>query len=532
MRKNRKKIKILTVLLAGSMLALSGCQDAGRKPEEKEQEEAAQEQENTDAPKEAPGEAEEEKEAASEVLQITFISEAEDDYDPESGQWLLHTEYQRLEATGSSEEAAQALEEWSRNRVEEIEQVRAQYAANAMEEGREPSDYYQYSIYESLEAVRIDRRVVSLVEQNSEYSGGAHGNYGSTAVNFDAQAGEILKLSDILTDEEGFQKKAEEELIRKLSDTYQDGLFPGYEDTIRQMWESGPNWYLDGAGITFIFQPYLIGPYAMGEARVTLPYKEMEAYLEPSWLPERLSTATGVGVLKIPAEEEIPLFFSETDSQAHVLRLGIAGEEGYGPIRLELGDSSVETESFERIGSAFLDCRTDGRVFLIFDADYASDDFVTFVYELTDGVLKECDRKEGLSVQGGTVNTESLRLRMHLDVLGTYTSFMDYTIDGNGNLEASGEWFEIAENSSAWQELLTVRELPVRIKGEETTLPAGSHIRITATDNQGIARFTKTDTGESGEIHYVRGDGAEDTWTIYIDGVPDYEYFETLPYAG
>ena len=218
--------------------------------------------------------------------------------------------------------------------MEEIEQVRVQYAANAMEEGREPSDYYQYSIYESLEAVRIDRRVVSLVEQNSEYSGGAHGNYGSTGVNFDAQTGKLLELSDILTDEEGFQKKAEEELIRKLSDTYQDGLFDGYEDTIRQMWESGPNWYLDGAGITFIFQPYLIGPYAMGEAYVTLSYKDMEAYLEPSWLPERLSTSSGAGVLKIPAEEEIPLFFSETDSQAHVLRLGIAGEEGYGPIRL------------------------------------------------------------------------------------------------------------------------------------------------------------------------------------------------------
>jgi len=45
--------------------------------------------------------------------------------------------------------------------------------------------------------------------------------------------------------------------------------------------------------------------------------------------------------------------------------------------------------------------------------------------------------------------------------------------------------------------------------------------------------FENVDTGEPGEIHYVRGDGAEDTWTIHIDGIPEQEYFDGyLPYAG
>ncbi len=522
-----KKKSVLAALLMGCMLALCGCQSTDRGVVVKEQETV----EATEETQEETSVEIEEGEEDPGILQITFYPEVEDDYDPGSGQWLLHTEYQRIEAKGGSEKAVQAIGQWSQKRVEEIKNARAQGVIAALGE-EQTTDYYRYSIYESLRAARIDRRVVSLVEQNSEYTGGAHGNYGSSGVNFDAETGELLTLSDLLTDEEGFRERAEEELIRKLTAAYSDELFPDYEDTILKMWESGFNWYLDGAGITFIFQPYEIGPYALGEVCVTLPYQEMEAYLEPSCLPERCLTPSGAGIFAIPMEEEIPLFLAAADSQPHMLELGIVGEEGYGPIRLKLGDSSVETEPFERLGNAFLVCRTDGRSFLIFDADYASDDFVTFVYELTDGILKECDRQNGLSIQGGTINTEALRLQMHLDVLGTYSSFMDYTIDENGNLKASADWFEISGNSNAWQELLTVRELPVWMEGEETSLPAGSHICITATDNQGIVRFTVIDTEESGEIHFVRGDGAEDTWTIFIDGVPDQEYFEMLPYAG
>ena len=79
---------------------------------------------------------------------------------------------------------------------------------------------------------------------------------------------------------------------------------------------------------------------------------------------------------------------------------------------------------------------------------------------------------------------------------------------------------------------MTVRELPVRIEGEAVTLPVGSRIRITATDNKGTVRFLDEDTKAEGEIDFVRGDTAEDSWSIFIDGIRDTEYFEMVPYAG
>jgi len=202
-----KKKRVLAALLMGCMLALCGCQSTDRGVVVKEQETV----EATEETQEETSVEIEEGEEDPGILQITFYPEVEDDYDPGSGQWLLNTEYQRIEAKGGSEKAVQAIGQWSQKRVEEIKNARAQGVIAALGE-EQTTDYYRYSIYESLRAARIDRRVVSLVEQNSEYTGGAHGNYGSSGVNFDAETGELLTLSDLLTDEEGFQ-----ELLRQGS---------------------------------------------------------------------------------------------------------------------------------------------------------------------------------------------------------------------------------------------------------------------------------------------------------------------------
>ena len=271
--KQMKKLqKALAVLLAGSMVMAAGC--GGR--ERPDEEPAAETQE------EKPGLSEDQNASddpgtAGEVPQIRFTKKTADDYDETSGQWLLHVEYQTAEVTkGGTGQAAQAVLQWSENRNSEIEGLRTGYAKAAAEDAAfgEPTDSYRYSIIQQLETARVDERVISLIERNSEYTGGAHGSWGSSGITFDAENGEILELSDLLTDAEGFQEKAEEYILSRLAEREAEGLFPDYENTIRQMWTNGPNWYLDAAGITFVFQPYLIGPWAMGEVLVTVPYTE------------------------------------------------------------------------------------------------------------------------------------------------------------------------------------------------------------------------------------------------------------------
>lgn len=521
--------RALAVLLAGSMALVSGCGSSERPEEEpvivgqEEETEVSDEQDVPDSQSVSGG-----------VPQLRFSQKTADDYDENSGQWLLHVEYQTAEVTeGGTEEAAQAVRQWSESRMAEIEGLRKRYAAAAAGDAAfgEPTDYYRYSIIQQLETARVDAGVISLIEMNSEYTGGAHGSYGSSGITFDAESGEILELSDLLTDTEGFQERAEEYILSRLAEREPEGLFSDYENIIRQMWKSEPDWYLDAAGITFIFHPYLIGPWAMGEVLVTVPYTEAEDCLSEAYIPQRLTSLSFPIAAKIPKGETVQLYASPLDSQPEKIQVWLdGGEEGYGPVRVEADGVQVETEEFERIGNVFLMCPQDGRTFLIFDADYASDDFVTFVYEIRDRQLVECDRKEGLRT--GTVNTDSLAGWMHLDVLGTYSGQMDYTLDSDGRLQASGRWFEIPESASPWRELHVVRELPVRTGEEETTLPEGSTIRITAADNTGTVRFIEVSTGLEGEISYDRGTQEEDSWKLYIDGILEDEYFETLPYAG
>ncbi|MCD8335104.1 MAG: YobA family protein [Clostridiales bacterium] len=200
-------------------------------------------------------------------------------------------------------------------------------------------------------------------------------------------------------------------------------------------------------------------------------------------------------------------------------------------ISLSLDDMVVELGEFGRLGSAYLLELADGRSFALLDADYASDDYVTFLYELTDGALVEQSRLEDVSLQSAAVGTEQLRLRVHVDVLGSYDSYRDYVIDDGGALQATSDVCEIPTDDSDWHLLTVTKELPVTLDGQKATLPAGTQLRITGTDNQATAYFRVEDTGAEGSIAYTRGEGDE-AYLLYIDGVSEYDYFEMLPYAG
>lgn len=535
MKRRKLTVWMLLVTMCGAFV-LGGC--SGRTGNEEEETAPAVEQEEDAEPavgagdEQSPGQ--EESEAQETAPQVTFAREEKDWYDEESGKWALHLEYDTAEVQGEGfETVAESVSQWSDQRKEELLTYGEGLYPTASEEAAlsesASADSYYYSIFEELEVMRADSRVISLRELNSDYTGGAHGNYGYTGIVFDSQTGALLSLNDILKDEEGFQQEAAGYIAEELKVRYGEGLFPEYESTVEDMWESGPVWYLDGAGITFVFNPYEVGPYAMGAAEVTLPYDVFGEYMEDAY-----AGINGAGAAALPENTDVFLTLASEDSVQQRLNIRTETDEEYGEtqITLELGDSSVVAGTFGRMGSAYLLNLTDGRSFVLFDADYASDDYVTFLYEITGGVIKEGNRLEGISLSDGAINTELLTLRMSLNVFGTYYGMMDYKIDENGMLAQQSDIFRIMGNDSDAYLLTVIQDLPVTIDGRETILPAGSRIRITGTDNQGLAYFRVDESGEEGSILYERGDGADDTWTLYVNGRPETDYFEMLPYAG
>lgn len=120
--------------------------------------------------------------------------------------------------------------------------------------------------------------LLSLGFFHYNFSGGAHGSYGTTAASYDLRTGHRLRYADI------FRPTAEARLsallgraVRPLvsvaaSDPLDKQLF------VRQM-PVTRNVFLTAGGAVFIYQPYEIAAYAQGEVRIFVPLAELRPLL-------------------------------------------------------------------------------------------------------------------------------------------------------------------------------------------------------------------------------------------------------------
>lgn len=154
-----------------------------------------------------------------------------------------------------------------------VETAKEDYAASLGEDGW---DFLAYSTDVSVKVTRMDDAVISFQITLYDYTGGAHGNYGSGGRNYSAKTGELLTFNEISEDYEAFHATVLDYMIN-LADTstYQDKLFgPPSKDDLDSALFNGDNWVFTKSGISFFAAPYLLGPYASGEIAFMLPYEK------------------------------------------------------------------------------------------------------------------------------------------------------------------------------------------------------------------------------------------------------------------
>lgn len=544
----RKKILVSALLIC--MLALTGCggnKNTGSERDsvldnidKKDKEKKDTQDENTEDDRESDRDGGKVAENAV-APKIEILGEfVEDRYYEDGNLSLCNLTYSTLGVSDNEyPELCDALENWSTERKNELTSLLDEYSVMAaentalLEECLEYEYYWMFNIYQSLEVERIDSRVVSLLEYTGSYTAGEDNISKYTGLNFDVETGNMLSLSDILDDEEGFYLAATDYIIEDLKRTQlEEVLIPGYEEKVADMWNGNVSWYLDASGVTIVFNPgdsdEIISPSAT-YFRVcsTLPYSEFSEFIS-----EKYVSTNHKGVVRLRTGEK---YFLDTPNGLLDVHVELQENEdtGFSSSIINVGDSKVKIGEFSYTEDAYIVKRNDDRVFMVITSDYMSSDYVTSLYEITDGNVKFCDEVPGASLDDGTINTESIKLNVYLYVLGTYASKTEYEIDENGKFLRLDEMYHIGADNSAKHTtiLTTIQELPVVIDGTNTVLPAGSHISITGTDNASIVTFYDVDTQQEGEIHYERGEG-EDSWIIYINGCSEYDYFENLPYAG
>ena len=124
-------------------------------------------------------------------------------------------------------------------------------------------------------AVVADTLLVYTIDM-SGYSGGAHGYYGRTVRNYSLKGGYDLMLNDLF---DATQRDLLDELIRdKLYDRYgvADDVGLAAEGFFPEEIAATENFAIGEQGITFYYNPYDIGCYALGDVEVHIGFDELK----------------------------------------------------------------------------------------------------------------------------------------------------------------------------------------------------------------------------------------------------------------
>jgi len=119
--------------------------------------------------------------------------------------------------------------------------------------------------------------------------GGAHGLETRNYFNFDLKTGDLIKEKDLFKANYEFElaeliKKRIVEESKEYKDQKNSEPIIDLEDT--DYWtdsiKGNGNFYITDEGINYVFNPYEIAPYYMGQTEVSLPFSRLKNLLKPN----------------------------------------------------------------------------------------------------------------------------------------------------------------------------------------------------------------------------------------------------------
>ncbi len=128
--------------------------------------------------------------------------------------------------------------------------------------------------------------LLSLLLYYENYSGGAHAIYGYYTKSYDLDLQQTITPASLL--DLSHQDKILDLVRAKIpeldstdSEVEHWASYAELVDTDRLFVPE--NLYLTDQGVTLVYNPYEVGPYAMGELIITLPYDQLKPYLLPPY---------------------------------------------------------------------------------------------------------------------------------------------------------------------------------------------------------------------------------------------------------
>ncbi len=279
----------------------------------------------------------------------------------------------------------------------------------------------------------------------------------------------------------------------------------------------------------------------------TAPVIDMEPSKEPSVQPDAPAQLEPYAPLDVT--DTLPATYDlDGDGTADTLDFSrIDGGED-APYRLSVafggGQASYSMDTYiitEHPSVWLADMNGDGLTEVYISGDTGSDDYVTYAWRYADGVFGPvrfsgetrtygCDDGSYLDGDIEAFDGDIFKIGSIIDMLGSYGGFRPYQYQADGSIGPIADTiWDLSANETA---LKTIREIPVVWVLESGdvagSITAGSSLTVSGSDGESAVWFTD-ENGKIGRIELTPNTGE---WGYLIDGVPEYECFETLPYAG
>ena len=149
-------------------------------------------------------------------------------------------------------------------------------AVEIRESGADIEGMPPFSDEYSVTDVAMTQGVISILQENYLYTGGAHGMPGRENHIFSGTDGKEVTLLDVLPiSEEEVNALVKEQFLTRIEEHPEDGFFPEAADTVNATTDFISQSYLTQDGVVFYAQPYELGPYAAGYIEVSLTWEQL-----------------------------------------------------------------------------------------------------------------------------------------------------------------------------------------------------------------------------------------------------------------
>ena len=566
---------VITAIMAGSLLGCGAGQAKEPASQDMAQSEAVQEQaepsqEQTEAAPEETAQAQpaagqeetaQAKEAESDVVRPVYKLQSHSRMEEKDLTLIASGSYDTVRLT---EEAAmnnvylnKAIEIENDLIAERYEKSFAEVkeaAENAIAEQREDTEEFPVGNMEGkIIPVQCDQTVLSFYEVSSVYyPGAAHGSIGYSGYNYNPENGAQITLAEVFTDPAALKP-----VVAKYLRAQADGSpIEDAEDALQYYFDEGNmdalTWVIDQDGVTFLFAPSDIAPYAMGTLEARIYFDR-----EPSLFTGNYGSSKEGYVKPLSPYTEMTV---DLDGDGSDEKLSVTGtyEEGneiyaYSGIQVCVGDQVCTTELYCFSMQPSFVHTEDGRNYVYVvtatDNDYpeltvfAIKDNVPSLLGKMDGtgfasafhpeyVDGEYSLEQSFSERYPLIDPSKFALGTRMQLMSTYSGHRFYKAGEDGMPAPLTDSYEIDADITLTT-LVPVKAEVVDLSkeeatGEEKEIPAGTKLNFWRTNGTDTVDM-RTDDMEVGEAFRFKVETSDGQ---IVNGIKLDEAFDGTMFGG